>query len=144
MKPLLIDAQYVKFKILRFVHGKKGRVVGRLRSDFDKAHPPAAFFCAFDNHFLKQRRRHVVRTRRRDEIPALFDKFQPQNVDVLVSPVRVAYFRRAFRERGGSSTTTPYFPFSRFLSRKYSNTSAHTAFTFLNPFNAAFSSTAFT
>lgn len=48
-----IDAQYVKFKILRFVHGKKGRVVGRLCSDFDKAHPPAAFFCAFDNHFLK-------------------------------------------------------------------------------------------
>ena len=41
-----------------------------------------------------------MRAGRRDEITALFDKFQPQNVDVFISPVRVAYFRRAFRERG--------------------------------------------
>ena len=73
-------------------------MVGRLCSDFDKAHPPAAFFCAFDNHFLKQRRRHVVRAGRRDEISAFFDKFQPQNVNVLVSPVRIAYFRRVLSD----------------------------------------------
>ena len=75
-------------------------MVGGLRFYLDGTHDFFAFFRAFDEHFFKQRERHIMRARRRYEIAAAFYEFHTQNIDVFVTSVRVLNLACALAECG--------------------------------------------
>ena len=73
-------------------------MVRGLRFYLDGAHDFSAFFCAFDEHFFKQREGHIVRAGRGYEIAAAFYEFHTQNIDVFVTSVRVLNLACALAE----------------------------------------------
>ena len=80
-----------------------------MRFDFHTSDDSAAFFCRFHEHFFKQRKSHIVRARRRDEIAAAFDEFHSEHVDVFVSAICVLDFACALAECGRIENDKPEF-----------------------------------
>ena len=114
----LLNLQHKEFEILRFVGAEKGRMVGRLRFDFNCAHTASTLFCGFNEHFFKEWESHIVRARRGDEESAVSHEFHSEDVYIFVATICVFHFVCALAERRGIEDDRVKLSAVRFESAK--------------------------